>query len=107
MDLRPRVLYEARARIARALAHPTRMLLLDALRQQELCVGELTELAGVDQSTVSKHLAILKDAGLVGVRKKGSMSVYSLECQCLDGFFGCVESVLQQNLKAQQELVRL
>lgn len=107
MGLRPRAQYEARARIARALAHPTRMLLLDALRQQELCVNEMTELAGADQSTVSKHLGILKDAGLVGVRKKGSMSVYSLECQCLDGFFGCVESVLQQNLRTQQELVKL
>ena len=107
MTIRPIALYEARAKIARALAHPTRLLLLDALRQKELCVGEMTELVEADQSTISKHLAILKDAGLVGVEKKGSMSVYSLRCECLDGFFGCIESVLEQNLKAQQELVRL
>lgn len=107
MNLRPKALYEARAKIAKALAHPTRLLLLDALREKELCVCEMTELVGADQSTVSKHLAILKDAGLVGVERKAAMSVYSLKCECLDGFFGCMESVLEQNLKAQQALVSL
>jgi ArsR family transcriptional regulator len=107
MNVRSRAVYEARAKVARALAHPTRLLLLDALRQKDLCVCDLTALAGADQSTVSKHLSILKEAGLVTVEKKGSMSVFSMQCQCLDGFFGCIESVLEQNLKAQQELVRL
>ncbi|MCW5976833.1 MAG: winged helix-turn-helix transcriptional regulator [Bryobacteraceae bacterium] len=105
MDAFAQPRYEARARIAKALSHPTRLLLLDALRQKDLCVCEMTELAGVDQSTVSKHLAILKDAGLVAVAKRGSMSVFSVRCQCLDGFFRCIEAVLEQNLKAQQEIV--
>ncbi|MCP5113006.1 MAG: helix-turn-helix transcriptional regulator [bacterium] len=108
MNTAPRQRYEARAKIAKALAHPTRLLFLDALKQQgELCVCELTELAGADQSTVSKHLAILKDTGLVGVRKYRSMSYYSLKCQCLEGFFSCIETVLAENLRAQQELVSL
>ena len=98
--------YEARARIAKALSHPTRLMFLDALRQDgELCVCELTNLAGIDQSTVSKHLAILRDAGLVGIRKKGSMSYYSLKCQCLESFFGCIETVLAENVRAQQGLL--
>ena len=105
MPVRSRQLYEARAKIAKALAHPVRLLLLDALRDKDMCVNELTELAGLDQSTVSKHLAILKEAGLVGVQKSGPMSVYSIKCQCLDGFFGCLESVLLQNLKDQQAVV--
>jgi ArsR family transcriptional regulator len=97
--------YEARARIAKALAHPSRLMILDALQQQELCVCELTELVGADQSTVSKHLAILKNAGLVEDRKEGPMNYYRNTCQCLDGFFGCMESVLKTNLKAQAKLV--
>ncbi len=106
MKLANRKRYEARARIAKALSHPTRLMFLDALRQKgEMCVCDLTELAGADQSTVSKHLAILRDAGLVGVRKDKSMSFYSVKCQCLEGFFGCIESVLSENLKAQQALV--
>jgi len=104
----PRERYEARARIARALGHPTRLMFLDALqRNGEMCVSEMTGLAGADQSTVSKHLAVLRDAGLVSVRKKGSMSFYSVRCQCLEAFFGCIESVLSENVKAQQALVSL
>ena len=99
--------YEARAQIAKALAHPTRLLLLDALLEKDLCVNEMTELVGADQSTVSKHLAVLKDAGFVEIEKKGSMNFYSIRCQCLDEFFGCIESVLRQKVRAQQELVEL
>ena len=106
MKLRSPELYEARAKIAKALAHPTRLLMLDALQQGELCVCEMTDIAGVDQSTVSKHLAILKDAGLVGLRKHKSSSYYRITCTCLDGFFGCIESVLRKNLEVQRELVR-
>lgn len=105
--MKRRELYEARARIAKALAHPTRLLLLDALRDKELSVWELTKLAGIDQSTVSKHLAILRETGLAGVRKEGPMSYYHVKCRCLEEFFGCLESVLRDNLKAQQDLVSL
>ena len=105
MVVRSKARYEVRAKIAKALAHPTRLLLLDALREKDLCVCEMTDLAGADQSTVSKHLALLKEAGLVGVEKKGAMSVFSLKCDCLDGFFGCIESVLRKNLKDQEALV--
>jgi DNA-binding transcriptional ArsR family regulator len=99
--------YEARAQIAKALAHPTRLLLLDALVEKDLCVCEMTELVGADQSTVSKHLAILRDAGFVEMEKQGAMNFYSVRCQCLDQFFGCIESVLRQKVQAQQELVKI
>ena len=105
--IKPRQQYEARAKIAKALAHPSRLLLLDALMEKNLCVFEMTELAGADQSTVSKHLAILKDAGFVTVEKKRAMSVYSIRCKCLDQFFECIETVLKQNVRAQQKLVQL
>ena len=98
-------LYEARANFAKALAHPSRVLILDALDQKELCVCELTELVGADQSTVSKHLAILKNVGLVDDRKEGAMCFYRLTCPCLAGFFGCVESVLKTKLKTQAKLL--
>lgn len=79
--------------------------MLDVLSQKEMCVCDLTEVVGADQSTVSKHLAVLKDAGLVAGRKDGSMSYYRVTCTCLDGFFGCIESVLVENLKAQRATV--
>lgn len=94
--------YEARATIAKALGHPSRLMMLDALANKEMCVCELTELVGADQSTVSKHLAVLKHAGIVDVRKDGVMTYYRMKIHCLAGFWKCVESVLKQNLKEQQ-----
>jgi ArsR family transcriptional regulator len=102
-----RALYEARATVAKALAHPTRLIILDALEQQERCVYELTELVGADQSTVSKHLAILKNIGLVDDRKDGAMSIYRCTCPCLKGMFECVESVLKAKFAAQAELLKV
>jgi ArsR family transcriptional regulator len=93
--------YEARSRIAKALAHPSRLLLLDALQERERCVCELTPLVGADQSTVSKHLAVLKQAGLIEDRKEGANTYYRVRVCCLEGFWQCVESVLKENLKAQ------
>ena len=92
--------------MAKALAHPSRLLILDALQQRETCVCELTELVGADQSTVSKHLAILKQAGLVEDRKKGANTYYCVRVCCLEGFWRCVEGVLKENLKAQQAALR-
>ncbi len=106
MKQRSRRHYEARARIAKALSHPSRLLMLDALAEGEMCVCDLTKLVGADQSTVSKHLAVLKQAGIVEDRKEGSMTFYSLKLCCLQGFWECVESVLRDNLKEQRAALR-
>ncbi len=97
--------YEARARIAKALAHPSRLLILDELQRRERCVCDLTELVGADQSTVSKHLAVLRQSGIVEERKDGVRTIYRIKVCCLEGFWQCVESVLKENLKAQQAAV--
>ncbi len=97
--------YEARAKIAKAMAHPSRLLMLDLLRDREMCVNELTEQVGADQSTVSKHLAILRETGLLDVRKEGAMSFYRVSCVCLDGFFSCMETVLKADLEQRRSSV--
>ncbi len=104
-QLHPISRYIARAEIAKALAHPTRLLMLDALTHGELCVCELTDLAGVDQSTVSKHLAILRNAGIVSVRKERTKTFYRLRICCLSSLWECIESVLKDNLKSQQAAI--
>lgn len=98
--------FEARARIAKALAHPSRLFILDALDGREICVCELTNLVQADQSTVSKHLAILKQAGLVEARRCGGMVFYRLTVCCLRGFWDCIENVLAENLKRQRAVLR-
>ena len=98
--------YEARAAIAKALAHPTRLIMLEALEDSEMCVCDLTDLVGADQSTVSRHLAVLKQAGLVEDRREGVMAYYRIKVCCLQGFWECIETVLAENLKTQQAMLR-
>jgi len=106
MNEKTRKRYEARAKIAKAMAHPSRLLMLDLLQKQEMCVSDLTEEVGADQSTVSKHLSVLKDVGLIDVRKEGAMSYYRVTCGCLDGFFSCMETVLLTDLKGRQTALK-
>ncbi|HOJ34920.1 MAG TPA: metalloregulator ArsR/SmtB family transcription factor [Candidatus Hydrogenedentes bacterium] len=93
--------YSARAEILKALAHPTRLFLVDQLCQGERCVCELVELVGADFSTVSKHLAILKNAGFVTDEKRGLKVFYRLRCPCVADFFRCTDTVLRLNVEEQ------
>lgn len=97
MDRKTKAQFEARAKIIKAMAHPTRLFLVDTLAKEERCVCELTEMVGVDISTVSKHLAILKEAGIVSDEKRGLQVWYRLKVPCVLNFFGCVEKVLLSN----------
>ncbi len=84
---------KAQARILKALAHPTRLLLIEELARQTKCVCELREVADLDMSTVSKHLSVLRNAGIVEDEKRGLQVFYSLKTPCVLNFFRCVESV--------------
>jgi ArsR family transcriptional regulator len=101
MDIKTKAKYEARARIIKALAHPTRLFIVDEIAKGERCVCDLTAMVGADISTVSKHLSVLKQAGLVVDEKRGLMVYYRLKTPCLTGLFDCVEGVLRSNAKAQ------
>ncbi len=85
---------EARATILKALAHSSRLLMVEELSRGERCVCELRDLVGHDLSTVSKHLAILKNAGIVEDDKRGKQVYYRLKVPCVLNFFHCLESVL-------------
>lgn len=65
-------------RRARAASDPTRVRMLKLLESGELCVCEIMEVLGLGQSTASKHLGVLRDAGLVESRKEGTWSYYRL-----------------------------
>ncbi len=106
MDAKTQAQYEARAKIIKALAHSTRLFLVDELaRNGERCVCELTEMVGADMSTVSRHLAMLKGAGIVEDERRGAQVYYRLRVRCVLNFFDCVESVMKSNAKNQQRLL--
>ncbi len=86
--------FQQRAKVLKAMAHPTRLRLLDELNRGERCVCELQRLVGADLSTVSKHLAVLRAAGLVQDERRGMEVHYRLRVPCVLRFFECVDAVL-------------
>lgn len=82
-----------RASVIKALAHPSRVLLAESLMQGARCVCELQEIVGADMSTVSKHLSLMRDAGVIQSERRGLNIYYSLACPCLADFFRCVDLI--------------
>jgi len=103
---KPLALYRHRARIVKALAHPARLMMVDELARGERCVCELTRLVGADISTVSRHLALLREAGLLSDEKRGQQVFYRLRAPCVLRFFGCIEAVVRQAARAEAALAR-
>lgn len=101
MNAKQKAVYGDRARIIKALAHPARLMMVDELGDGAKCVCEIQSVVGSDMSTVSKHLAVLKNAGIVEDEKRGLQVYYSLRCPCVVEFFDCAEKVLETSAKAQ------
>jgi ArsR family transcriptional regulator len=106
MDTKTKARYQAKARIIKAMSHPTRLFMVDELSKGERCVCELTELVGDDVSTISKHLSVLRGAGIVSDEKRGTQVFYSLQVPCVLNFFSCVESIQNSNATRQAALSR-
>ena len=100
MDAKTGIRYQARAKVVKAMAHPSRLFIIDELAQGERCVNELTEMIGADKSTVSKHLSVLKEAGIVKDEKRGLQVYYKLRVPCVTNFFTCIEAVVKSNVEA-------
>ena len=80
-----------RIQVIKALAHPSRLTIVEALQHGEQCVRDLRDLVGADLSTVSKHLSILRTAGLLTMEKRGLNVFYRLACPCFLDFLSCVD----------------
>lgn len=88
--------FRRQAQILKALANESRLMIVDRLAHGECSVGELTELVGADQSTVSKHLAVLRSHGIVRDRREGNVVYYTLMTPCVVSFFACATQVLKE-----------
>lgn len=94
-----RIVFKQQARVLKALANESRLMIIDRLNRGECSVGELTELVGSDLSTVSKHLALLRANGIVEDRRQGTTVYYRLLTPCVCNFFACATQVLKEKSK--------
>jgi ArsR family transcriptional regulator len=88
--------FKAQAQVFKALAHPGRLLMLDELSRGERCVCELAALVGSEMPTVSRHLSVLRNAGIVDDDKRGAQVFYRLVTPCVMNLFQCVASVREK-----------
>ena len=100
-------LYRMKAEVFKALGHPIRLKIIERLGDGEKTVTQLMEATGSEPSNTSRHLSVLKRAGIIRDRKEGLNVYYRLEIGCTLNFFSCVNDVLQQRLKQQGNLLEL
>ncbi len=80
-----------RTAVFKALGHPARLRMVDALADGEKCVCELVDVAGLAWSTVSRHLAVLKSAGVLEDEKRGQQVFYRLRLGCVADLNRCLD----------------
>ncbi len=97
-------IYDLRTLVAKALANPLRLKIIDQLDPEvEKCVCELVEALGCEQPAVSKHLAVLKSAGLVTSRQEGTRILYRIRTRCIKDFLACIDRVIMHDFQEKQE----
>jgi len=99
------LLFEKQAEIAKAIAHPLRIAIVNFLKDGEQCVCDIAEHIGSERSNVSRHLSVMVNAGLLEYRKEGLKVIYRLKCVCILEFFSCVSRVLKQQVKDNKRLL--
>ncbi|MHB0916039.1 MAG: ArsR/SmtB family transcription factor [Thermoleophilia bacterium] len=97
-------IYRLHAQICKALADAKRLLILNALRDTELTVGELASSLELPQATVSQHLAILRQRNLVSSRRNGVNVFYKITNKKVIRAFDLLREVMAEQLAKEQEL---
>lgn len=106
MDDTTRKLYELKAEIIQATAHPIRLAIIDYLADGEQCVCDIVDFVGGQRSNISRHLSVMLKAGVVQCRKDGLKMIYSLKTPCITKFLLCVEQALKEQIEKNAELLK-
>jgi len=88
----------------RALSSPIRLMIIDELSRGERCVCELQPLFAIGQSTLSRHLAALKNVGILAERREGTKVFHRLATPCILNAFACVMGVLQADARQRADV---
>lgn len=106
MDADQKRMYKLKADVIAAAGNPIRLAIIDFLKDGEQCVCDIAEHVDGQRSNVSRHLAVLLNAGIVDQRKDGLRMIYSLRTPCILNFAKCVEGVLREQAKDAAVLLK-
>ena len=96
-------LYVKEAEIFKALSHPTRILILYSIKEVQITVTELAEKAGIDISTMSKHLDLFKKYKIIVGEKIKNTVYYKINIPCVFNFLNCAKSVISGSKNCEEE----
>lgn len=100
------LLFQKQAEVAKAIAHPLRIAIIDFLKDGEQCVCDIAKHVSSERSNVSRHLSVMVNAGVLEYRKEGLKVIYRLKCPCILDFFSCIIRVLKQQAKENEKLLK-
>ncbi len=95
----------ARARVMKALGHPVRLLIVDALHKGDRCICELAPQFKIRQPTLSRHINVLRQAGLISERRIGPKLMLHLITPCIVRAFDCALEVVQSDLRRRSRVL--
>lgn len=89
---------ERKTRILKGIAHPVRITIVEMLADKELCACEIAEQFSLDRTTVSKHLALMRELDILEDRRDGQNIYYSLKMGCLLSVLKCIDGVVKKGV---------
>ena len=105
MDAKGKKRCQLQAEVLKALAHPIRLAIVQYLANEERCVCDIVGYVGTTQSNISKHLSIMKKAGILSDRKQGLSVYYRLNMPCALNFFHCVQDIIENQLSERSAAI--
>ena len=105
MDHNQKRMFKLMADVLAAAGHEIRLAILDYLKDGEKCVCEIAEYVDANRSNVSRHLAVMLNAGLVTQRKEGLKMMYALRTPCILNITKCVTNVLRDRAQETGEIL--
>ena len=99
------LLFAKKAAIAKAMAHPVRVAVLEFVKDGEQCVCDIAEAVGTERSNLSKHLSLMTGAGVLTSRKEGLKVFYRIKTPCVLKFLDCLKDCLKEQVDEQQQLL--
>jgi DNA-binding transcriptional ArsR family regulator len=97
-------LFEKQAMIAKSIAHPVRVAVLEFVKDGEQCVCDIAEAVGSERSNLSKHLSVMVNAGVLASRKDGLKVFYHIKTPCVMKFLECLKEQMAQQQKLKEML---
>ncbi|MHC4553245.1 MAG: ArsR/SmtB family transcription factor [Planctomycetota bacterium] len=100
-------IFEQQAAIAKAIAHPVRVAVMNFLADGEQCVCDIADTVGTERTNLSKHLSIMVNAGVLKSRKDGLKVMYDIKTPCVLRFLDCIKECLKEQAVEQQKLLEM